>query len=173
MQWKEKGARMKELEVEWQEGKICQIAEVVYNLEETVERYWKTMGFGPWYFWDFETPELRDVYYRGVKVENCGFRIALAQIGPIQYEIMQPLYGIGIHREFLEKHGEGVHHLKIYYKDIPKAIEEFKKKGIYPLQQGKFDDDWHVYLDTEDKYGIIWEIGNQGRIREPVKKYPG
>jgi hypothetical protein len=169
---KEKGKIMEELNVKWEEGKICQIADVVWDLEKAVEKFWKTMGFGPWYFWDFEPPDLRDVYYRGIKVESSAFRIALAQIGPLQYEIMQPMYGIGIHREFLEKKGEGLHHIKIYYKDIPKALEEFKKKGIYPLQSGKFDEDWHVYLDTEKEYGIIWEIGNQGRIRKPYKRYP-
>ena len=156
----------------WEEGKICQIASVVSNLEEAVERYWKDYGYGPWYFWDFEPPDLHDVYYRGMKVEDSGFRIALAQIGPMQYELMQPLYGIGIHREFLDKHGEGIHHIKIYHKDIAKAIEDYKKKGIYPLQQGKYDDDWHVYLDTERQYGMIWELGNQGHIRPHMKQYP-
>jgi len=155
-----------------EEGKPCQIAVVVNNLEEATERYWKRLGFGPWYFWDFEPPDLHDVYYRGMKVESCGFRIALAQIGPIQYELMQPLYGIGIHREFLEKHGEGVHHIKIFFKDMKKALADFAKRGIYPLQSGKYDEDMHVYLDTEKQFGIIWEIGNQGKIRPPLKQYP-
>ena len=163
---------MKELEVQWEIGKICQIAEVVHDLEKSVERYWEKMGFGPWYFWDMESPDLKEIYYRGIKVESSGFRIALAQIGPMQYELMQPMYGIGIHREFLETRGEGVHHIKIYYEDRTKALEEFKKKGIYPLQSGRYDEDWHIYLDTEKEYGIIWELGNQGKIRPPYKKYP-
>lgn len=156
----------------WQDGKICEIAEVCWNLEETAERYWHTTGFGPWYFWYFETPDLHDVFYRGVRVEQMGFRIALAQIGDVQYELMQPLYGMGIHREFLDERDEGVHHIKIFYPDIPKALDEFAAKGIYPLQQGKYDEDRHVYLDTEEAYGVIWEIGNQGRIREPQKVFP-
>ncbi len=158
--------------LQWQEGKICQVAEVVEDLEQAAERMWKGMGFGPWYFWDFEPPDLHDVYYHGIKVEQAAFRIALAQVGPIQYELIQPLYGAGIHRDFLDSHGPGVHHIKLYYPDVPKALEEFAGKGIYPLQQGKYDEDWHVYLDTEEKHGIIWEIGNQGRIREPKKRFP-
>lgn len=162
-----------ELDVKWENGKICQVCFVVESLERAAEYYWKDFGFGPWYFWDFEPPDLRDFYYKGIKVENSAFRIALAQIGPIQYELIEPMYGIGIQREFLEKNGgDGFHHIKIYYEDIPKAKEMFKKKGIYPLQEAKYDGDWHVYMDTVKEHDIIWEIGNQGEIRPPYKKYP-
>jgi len=158
--------------VSWVPGKICQIAEVVRDVEETAKRYWETMGFGPWYFWDFEPPDLHDVVYRGQRIENSAFRLALAQIGPVQYEIMQPLHGPGIHREFLDRRGPGVHHVKIYCPDMPKALADFARQGIEPLQQGKYDDDWHVYLDTEARYGVVWELGNQGRIRPPQGRYP-
>ena len=155
-----------------EEGKINQICEVVWNLEKTVERYWNNMGFGPWYFWDQYPPDFHDYYYKGVKVE-AGFRVALAQIGPIQYELTQPLYGMSIHRDFLEARGEGIHHVKIYYEDIPKAKEIFAKKGIYVLQEGKCGpEDWHVFLDTEKEFSIIWEIGNCKDVGEPLKKYP-
>jgi methylmalonyl-CoA/ethylmalonyl-CoA epimerase len=156
----------------WEQGKICQVAEVVPDVHAAAERYWNAMGFGPWYFWDFEPPDLHDVFYRGEEQRGSSFRIALAQIGPVQYEIMQPLAGPGIHREFLERRGPGVHHVKIYCPDIPKALEDFARKGIRPLQQGKYDEDWHVYLDTEAEYGVVWELGNQGRIRPPQGRYP-
>lgn len=163
---------IEDLDVKWQEGKINQICEVTWNLEKTAERYWKNFGFGPWYFWDMCPPNLHDYYYKGVKVE-AAFRIALAQIGPIQYELTQPLYGMGIHREFLEKRGEGVHHLKVFVDDVPKAKEEFKKKGIFVIQEGRYGpEDWHVFLDTEKEFGTLWEIGNCRDIGPCDKKYP-
>ena len=162
---------IEDLNVTYQEGKICQICEVVFNLEETVEKYYNTLGFGSWYFWDFIPPNLYDYYYKGVKV-NAGFRIAVAQVGPIQYELTQPLFGMSIHRDFLDKNGEGIHHVKIYYKDIEKALKEFAKKNIYVLQEGKYKSDWHVYLDTQKEFGIIWELGNCMDIGNPDKKFP-
>jgi len=163
---------IEDLNVKWQEGKINQICEVTWNLEKTAERYWKNFGFGPWYFWDFLPPKLHSYYYRGAKVEGA-FRLALAQVGPIQYELTQPLYGLGIHREFLEKRGEGVHHLKMYFSDIPKAKEMFAKKGIYVLQEARYlEEDWHVFLDTEKEFGVIWEIGNCRDIGPCDKQYP-
>ena len=57
-------------------------------------------------------------------------------------------------------------------KDIEKAIYNFKKKGFEVLQSGRYGDDIHAYLDTEDKYGVIMEIGNNGDIGPYLKKYP-
>ena len=62
--------------------------------------------------------------------------------------------------------------MKIYYKDVPKALKEFKKKGIYVLQEGKYKDDWHLFMDTERIYGTLWEIGTCKDIGAPDKKYP-
>ena len=165
-------ALLKDLDVKWQEAKINQICEVSWNLEKTIERYWNNFGFGPWYIWEFFPPELHSCYYKGVKVE-AAFRLALAQIGPIQYEITQPIYGLGIHRDWLETRGEGVHHLKMYFPDIPKAKEMFAKKGIYVLQEGRYkEEDWHVFLDTQKEFGVIWEIGNCKDIGAPHKIFP-
>jgi len=155
-----------------EEGKIVQMGIVVNNLEEAMERYYRDFKWGPWGIWNFETPDLTDVYVRGVRVESLGFKIALCVVGSIQIELIQPLYGTTVHTEFLKKHGEGIQHVKMYYEDIPKALDSFREKGIFPLQSGKFGKDIHVYLDTEDKYGIIWEIGNQEYVGEPRETYP-
>ena len=55
---------------------------------------------------------------------------------------------------------------------MEKALEEFKKKGIEVIQSGKFDEDEFYYLDTEASLGTIYEIGNNGKIREPERRYP-
>ena len=163
---------MKGSQPKGEEGKICQMGIVVWDLKEALERYTNELGYGPWGIWDFSTPSLTDVFVRGVRVESAGFKIALCQPGAIQVELIQPLYGTTIHSEFLKEHGEGIHHVKMYYKDVPKAVKNFEKQGIYPLQSGRFDKDIHVYLDTEEKYGIIWELGNQEDVGSPHDVYP-
>ena len=163
---------MKELEVSCKEGEICQIGMVVRNLEKSIKKYWYEFRLGPWYIWKFEQPELREVFYKGIKLEKSGFKLALAKIGPMQYELLQPLYGLGIHQEYLDKKGEGLHHMRLYFKNIPKALMDFQNKGFYPIQEGRYKDDMYVYLDAERSYGIIYEIGNCGDIGVPISKYP-
>ena len=69
---------MKELEVSCKEGEICQIGMVVRNLEKSIKKYWYEFRLGPWYIWKFEQPELREVFYKGIKLEKSGFKLALA-----------------------------------------------------------------------------------------------
>ena len=154
------------------EGSICQLGTVVRDLEKAVMNYYKDFNIGPWFFWDFKQPEFTDLYFRGKQVDRYEFKIALALVGNVQYELIQPTFGTGTHTEFLEKKGEGLHHFKLYYKDIEKAIYNFKKKGFEVLQSGRYGDDIHVYLDSEDKYGVLLEIGNNGDIGPYLKKYP-
>jgi methylmalonyl-CoA/ethylmalonyl-CoA epimerase len=154
------------------EGGVCQIGTVVRDIEKAVENYYRDFNIGPWYFWDFKKPDFTDLYFRGKHVERYEFIIALALVGNLQYELIQPTFGTGTHTEFLEKKGEGLHHFKLYYKDIDKTLYDFKKKGIGILQSGRYGDDVHFYLDTEDTYGVIIEIGNNGDIGPHLKKYP-
>jgi len=166
------GDFLKDLKVNCEEGKICQIGIVVKDLDEAVERFYKDFNIGPWYFWNFEQPELTEMFYKGEPMQGYGFKIALASLGGVQCELIQPLYGKGTHTDFLEKRGEGLHHIKLYYKDINKALDNFKAKGILPLQSGKYGEDIHVYLDTESSHGILMEIGNNSEIGKYLKKYP-
>jgi 4-hydroxyphenylpyruvate dioxygenase-like putative hemolysin len=43
---------------------------------------------------------------------------------------MQPLSGESVHTYFLEKKGEGIHHIKEWVDDCVETIEEYQKKGI-------------------------------------------
>jgi len=155
-----------------QEGDLIQIAYLVRDLESAMRFYVETMHIGPWEIYTFAPPALQNSMVRG-KPSDHTFRIALAQAGPVQIELIQPLTGRSVYDEFLEKKGEGLHHVKFYYPDCRKKLEEFKAKGIEVIQSGKFDEDEHYYLDTEKFHGMIIEIGNNGRMRPPERVFPG
>lgn len=153
-------------------GKMCQMGIVVWDIYEAAERYYKELGWGPWGIWDFATPDLEDVIYKGVKVESLGLKVALYQAGTTQIELVQPLYGTTIHKDFLETQGEGFHHVKLYYPDVDAALKKFAAMGIYPIQSGRFKEDVHVYLDTEERFGILYEIGNSEDVGGPAEVFP-
>jgi len=150
------------------EGDLIQVAYLVRDLEGAANFFIETMGVGPWEIYTFAPPLLREQMFRG-KASEFTFRIALAGAGAVQIELIQPLTGKSVYDEYLEKRGEGLHHVKFYYKDCQKIIKKFGDKGISVIQSGKFDEDEHYYLDTEKFYGIIIEIGNNGKMRPPEK----
>jgi 4-hydroxyphenylpyruvate dioxygenase-like putative hemolysin len=153
------------------DGDIIQIAHVVRDLDKAMKYYWENFGLGPWDVYTFKPGTVRDQYVRG-KPSDHVYLIAVTWRGGIQYELMQPVTGRSIYDEFLEKKGEGLHHIKLYYKDCQAELKKFKEKGIEVIQSGKIDEDEFYYLDTEKELGYVIELGNNGKIRAPERRYP-
>lgn len=153
------------------EGDLIQVAHVVRDMDKAMKYYWEKMGIGPWDVYTFAPPALRESMVRG-KPSDHEYLLAVTWRNQVQFELMQPLTGRSVYDEFLEEKGEGLHHLKLYYPNCQKALTEFASRGIDVIQSGKFDEDEFYYLGTEDTMGIVVEIGNNGKIREPERRFP-
>ena len=153
------------------EGSVIQVAYVVRDLDAAMNRHWEVCGIGPWHVYEFSAPKVRDYMYRG-KPATHSCLIAVTKGDWPQVELMQPVSGRSIYDEFLETKGEGLHHIKIYHADCAKAVAEYAKRGYGVIQSGRFDLDEHYYLDTENDFGYIIELGNAGRIPGPDRRYP-
>jgi methylmalonyl-CoA/ethylmalonyl-CoA epimerase len=151
------------------ERRIMQIGYVVKDVEKSVAEYSKLLGIGPWDIYTFCAPDLRDAIYRGKPIDHK-FIIALVWNRTTQLELIQPLVGTNIYTEFLNRRGDGLHHIKEWVDDCQKELEEYRKRGIDAIQSGKFDEDEHYYLDTESIFGFVYEIGNNGKIRPPERR---
>ena len=153
------------------DGDIIQVAHVVRDIDTAMKRYWETFQIGPWDVYTFAPPAVRNSIVRG-KPSDHTYLVAVTWIDGVQMELMQPMTGRSIYDEHLEKKGESVHHIKLYFQDCPAAIRRFATQGIGVIQSGKFDEDEFYYLDTEKIFGYIIEIGNNGKIRKPERCYP-
>jgi methylmalonyl-CoA/ethylmalonyl-CoA epimerase len=153
------------------ERKIIQVGIVVNDMDKALKNYTEIFGAGPWDIYEFGPPEMREPMYRG-KSSEWSALLALTWVGDRHVELIKPIKGPNVYFDFLEKHGEGIHHIKEWVDDCQKTIEEYRKKGIEVLQSGKYDEDEFYYLDTEPTLGILLEIGNNGNIRPPHRRYP-
>lgn len=150
---------------------INHIGIVVRDLEKAVERYWRVLGIGPWQIFTFG-PNARITTVRG---EPCSFalRIAKAQVGSLQIELMQPLDGATPHQEFLDQRGEGVQHLGIAVETLDQASEIMSMLGFRELTAaygvGVKGDGGAVYFDTEEVLGISLELCEYPSERFPIE----
>ncbi len=138
----------------FREGGTMQVAYVVRDLDAAMKRHWEVFGIGPWDIYTFEPGKVRDYTYRG-KPATHSCLIAVTWSGDTQLEMMQPLTGYSIYDEHLDKHGEGLHHIKLFYSDCARAVADFTQRGYPVIQSGRFDDDEHYYLDTEKDFGFV------------------
>jgi methylmalonyl-CoA/ethylmalonyl-CoA epimerase len=103
---------------------------------------------------------MRNVTVRGKPVVVSG-RVAYAQSGPVQLELIEPPEGPSIWKEFLEEKGEGLHHVQSRVDDPDAVLSAFKEMGIGVLMSVKVGENVFYYMDTEPLLGIIYEFGKQ------------
>jgi methylmalonyl-CoA/ethylmalonyl-CoA epimerase len=101
-------------------NKINHIAIAVRSLEEHIPFY-------------------RDVLrleYRGTEVvEDQKVRLAVFGVGEVQIELLQPTEPDSPISAFIEKRGEGMHHISYQVDDIEKQIAELKKKQVRMIDE--------------------------------------
>ena len=86
-------------------------------------------------------------------------KIAQMEAWGIRFELIQPVEGKSIFTEFLEKRGEGVHHLDYLVDDVDEATAVMAKKGFKPVFSGKYADGGaFAHFDTDKTGGTTVEL---------------
>ena len=155
---------------------IAQVAILVEDLDETVKNYWTMFGIGPWHFYTYGKPLVRQMSYHG-KPADYQMRIALSQIGPLRIELIEAKKGESIYADFIKEHGYGVHHFGILVEDMRDALAQIDSAGLNMIQDGSgfgLDGDGHyAYLETEKSLGVALELIQRPKARvQPEKIYP-
>ena len=140
-------------------NKVLQIAVVVKDLDASMKRYADQFGIGPWVVFTFNPDTVKDMIIRDEKVDYA-MKLALADIGGVQWELIEPLDDKSIYAEFLTKHGEGLHHVAFGVENYDEAMTFFREGGMGVLQGGTWHGFTYTYLDTQDKLATIAEIYN-------------
>ncbi len=118
---------------------LKQIGIVVKDVVRTAENYWNILGIGPWEIRDWGNHVLWDRTYMG-KPAWARERVAHAYPGDLELELLQPVEGASIYQDWLDTHGESLHHLKFLCDDIDATSQAFIDMGFPSIQMGHFGD---------------------------------
>ena len=66
--------------------------------------------------------------------------VSLGYAGDLQVELIQPVAGPSIHREFLDAHGAGLHHVCFAVDDVDAACTAAEAAGVPVLMRGSMMD---------------------------------
>jgi methylmalonyl-CoA/ethylmalonyl-CoA epimerase len=133
---------------------IVQVGILVRDMEDAARKLEKLIGIGPF---EILEPEYRDLTFQG-KVGKFKIKIGLARAGPVQIELMQPLYGETIYDEFIQRKGYGLHHLGIKTDNMEQSVKEMQEKGFRVIQSGNRPGVKWAYLSTETEVGVVFEL---------------
>ena len=101
-------------------NKIAHIGIAVKNLDEMIPFYRDTLGL------EFNGVEI-------VPSENV--KVAFFKIGESAIELLEPTNEQSAIAKFIEKKGEGIHHVAFDVDDIHIEMEELKDQGIRLIQE--------------------------------------
>lgn len=131
-------------------GNIMEIALVTRDHERTMAGLWR-LGIGPWQVHTFSPANTQNQTYRG-QPSAFTMRVCFAQVGNLVWELIEPVSGPSIFAEFLDRHGEGIHHVAYDCHGIPLAerLAEFARRGFALVQSGSWMGTNHfAFFETE------------------------
>jgi len=140
---------------------VDQIGIVVRDLERAMDTYSSMFpALAPWQGWTYGPETLTSSTLRGEEGQ-FSMRLALAGSGP-QIELIEPVAGPSIYREWLDQRGEGLHHVGSWVASLHDGMARLQDAGYELLQSGVgFGQDGtggFAYFDTITDLGVILEV---------------
>jgi len=140
--------------------RFAQLGVVVRDVKQTVALYSSVFGISPFTVYEWSP----DKHWVDEKPSPLKLQIGKAQWGDIELELIQLLEGKSPHGEFLEKRGEGLHHLGFNVSNYHEVYGKMVDEGFKPMMRAEsyvapYKGNLKAcYFDTTRVGGIIFEI---------------
>ncbi|MBL0745186.1 methylmalonyl-CoA epimerase [Chryseolinea lacunae] len=100
-------------------------------------------------------------HYKIEEVASEGVRTSFFEIGGVKIEFLEATRDDSPIAKFIEKRGEGVHHLAFAVNDIKSSIEEYKQKGfelISEIPKKGADNKMICFMHPKSTGGVLVEL---------------
>jgi methylmalonyl-CoA/ethylmalonyl-CoA epimerase len=138
---------------------LCQVGFIVNDVVASAQRYADAFGLPMPAI--IETPgfDKAKTTLNGQPSEATA-KLAFFQTGQMVIELIQPNEEPSVWRDFLEKHGEGVHHIAFRVADTKATEAALALHGIKTEQQGLYADasGMYTYVDSAAYLGVTLEL---------------
>ncbi|MGD0793974.1 MAG: VOC family protein [Dehalococcoidales bacterium] len=131
---------------------------IVKNIEKTIA-YLTSLGIGP-----FGMPggeKWVEVSFKGeLRGRPAAWKVKIsnARLGSGELELLQPSGGKSLLQEFLDTHGEGLHHIGYITDDLDRDIKTLARQGVKVLTSAVAGGGGFAYFETGGAGGIITEL---------------
>lgn len=139
---------------------ISQVCIIVRDVEASAARYAEILGIDM--SANFQTTLLHDHTHATYYGEPTDARASLtaSDIAHLQFELLQPIEPRSSWRDFLDQHGEGIHHIAFFVPKTDVPARSLQDYGYVVTQQGLFTGQtgMYTYLDTDKDLGVVIEL---------------
>jgi methylmalonyl-CoA/ethylmalonyl-CoA epimerase len=99
--------------------------------------------------------------YKTEPVESEHVNTVFYQVGPNKIELLEPTHGDSAIAKFIEKKGEGIHHIAFEVDDIYAEIDRLKKEGFVLLNEEPkkgADNKLICFVHPKSSNGVLIEL---------------
>ena len=94
--------------------------------------------------------------------ENFGeLKFSFLPLDGTNLELLQSTTDNGVISKYIQKKGQGVHHLSFEVDDIRAELDRLKEKGIQLINEEPYrnaHDEWVAFIHPKSTYGILVEL---------------
>jgi methylmalonyl-CoA/ethylmalonyl-CoA epimerase len=102
-------------------------------------------------------PDKAKTKYRG-QTSSAVAKLAFIHMGQVDIELIEPVGEPSTWKEFLDTHGEGVHHIAFVIKGSDQVVAYLEGKGIPLVQRGDYTGGMYHYVDAAPRLGVMLEL---------------
>jgi len=140
---------------------ITQVGFIVKNVEKTKKKWADFLGVPVPATVQAGDYEITQTKYKGKPAPKAKCLMAFFDAGPnMQLELIQPNGEKSTWQDFLDKHGEGIHHIAFNVNGMEKILKTCEEADIKCVQRGKYGDasGEYAYLDAAKDYKCVIEL---------------
>jgi methylmalonyl-CoA/ethylmalonyl-CoA epimerase len=126
--------------------KLDHIGIAVKDLDQAMKLYQEAFGIEP------------SIVYESSYTKA---KIAFFPIGEVRVELIQPVNPDSVVGKFLEKKGEGIHHISYRVKDVDRSLAELERKGIQLIDKKSRqvrENERVAFLHPKSTNGVLVEL---------------
>lgn len=94
-------------------------------------------------------------------VASQNVRVAFFRIGDVRLELLEPTNPSSAVAKFLDKRGEGLHHLAFTVEDIKRRIAELRESGLQMIDETPRTGAHHMqiaFVHPKSTHGVLTEL---------------
>ncbi len=132
-------------------NKIEHIGIAVKNLDEAIQTYTELLG---------------TECYKTEAVESEGVKTAFFRVGESKIELLEASHENSPIAKFIEKKGEGIHHIAFDVTDIQQSMSELASKGFQLLNEqpkNGADNKLVAFIHPKSSNGVLVELCQEKR----------
>ncbi len=127
-------------------GKLDHIGIAVKSVAEA-RKFWEGV-MGAKFMYDHDNP-------------RAGYKLIELDLNGLTVELLEPLGADSFLHKYLEKKGEGMHHLTFAIPDVKKTASELKESGVRVVDEIEYSPtSYECFVSPRSSHGVLIQLGS-------------